>query len=478
MKFMKKISLALTYEDVLLIPKRTPLKSRGEADVKSYFTRNIPLNTPFVSANMSTVTEHKMAIAMAREGGLGIIHQFGSIADQVEEIKKVKKSTSYVIENPITVTPRFTLQEAINTMRTENVTSVLVMSGEELVGILTHRDYLFEQDLSRPVREVMVQKDRLITAEYGIDLNQAKKILHQHRIEKLPLLENGRVRGLITTQDISKLEYWPHASRDKKGRLMVGGAVGVKDTLERGEALVNAGVDVLVLDVAHAHSDFVIERLRELKNNFAVDVMVGNIATGEAAQDLIEAGADGLKVGIGPSPVCTTRVMSGAGIPQLTAVMNVVEVARQYNIPVTADGGMKYPGDVAKAIAAGASSIFSGSLFAGTDEAPGLIIMKDGKRYKKYAGSASYESNHLRKENQVGHRVREKMDVFVEGISTLVDYKGLVEDVVHGLKKGLQSAISYCGASNISQMQANAEFVRITPSGWHESLGRGNKVSE
>jgi IMP dehydrogenase len=475
---MRNIPLALTYEDVLLVPKRTPLKSRSEGDVKSFFTKNIALNTPFVSANMATVTEHKMAIAMAREGGLGVVHQFGNIEEQVYEIRKVKKSTSYIVEDPISITPRLTLAEAFETMSRENVTSLLVMNGEELVGILTHRDYMFESDLSRPVREVMTPKEKLITGLYGIDMNNAKKILHENRIEKLPLLQDGRVRGLITTQDISKLEYWPYASRDKKGRLMVAGAVGVKDTLERAEALVGAGVDVLVLDVAHAHSDFVIERLRELKKNFSVDVMVGNIASAAAARDLIDAGADGLKVGIGPSPVCTTRIMSGAGVPQFTAVMNVCEVARERGIPVTADGGMKYSGDVAKAIAVGASSIFSGTLFAGTDESPGFIIMKDGKRYKKYAGSASYDSNHIRKEHEVGKHIKEKMDIFVEGIATLVDYKGAVEDVVKGLKKGLQSAISYCGATNIKEMQENAEFVQITSSGWNESLGRGNKTSE
>jgi IMP dehydrogenase len=475
---MKNIPLAFTYEDVLLVPKRSPLKSRSEADVRSLFTKNIVLNTPFVSANMATVTEHKMAIAMAREGGIGVIHQFWTIEEQASEVKLVKKSTSSIVEDPVSVSPRLTLREAKEVMNRSNVSSLLVMNGEELVGLLTHRDYMFEENLERPIRELMTPAEKLVTAKYGISLSDAKKVLQHYKFQKLPLIENGRVRGLITTQDISKLEYWPHASRDRKGRLMVAGAVGVKDAVERAEALIAVGVDVLVLDVAHAHSDFVIQKLRELKANFSVDVMVGNIATAEAAQDLIEAGADGLKVGIGPSPVCTTRVMSGAGVPQFTAVMNVCEVAKNYGIPVTADGGMKYPGDVAKAIAVGASSIYSGSFFAGTDEAPGMIIMKDGKRYKKYAGSASYDSNHIRKEHEVGKHIKEKMDIFVEGIATLVDYKGAVEDVVKGLKKGLQSAISYCGASTIREMQENAEFVQITSSGWNESLGRGNKVSE
>ena len=475
---MKNIPLALTYDDVLLVPRRTPLKSRSEANLKSLFTKNISLSVPLVSSNMATVTEHKMAIAMAREGGLGVIHQFLTIEEQVAEIRRVKKSTSYVIDHPVAVSPRLTIREAKEVMAREGVTSLLIMNGEDLVGIFTLRDYLFESNFEKLVREVMTPKERLITAEYGTNLETAKEILHFHRVEKLPLLQNGLVRGLVTTQDIEKLERWPHASRDKKGRLMVGAAVGVKDTIERAEALVNAGVDVLVLDVAHAHSDFVISRLKELKSNFSVDVMVGNIATGDAARDLIEAGADGLKVGIGPSAVCTTRIMSGSGMPQLTAVMGVADVAKTYGVPVSADGGMRYPGDVAKAIAAGASSIYSGSFFAGTDESPGMIIMKSGKRYKKYAGSASYESNHLRKEHLEGKEVKEKIDVFVEGVSTLVDYKGTVQDVVKGLKKGLQSAISYCGAKSIQEMQDNAQFVQITGSGWEESKARGVLVSE
>jgi IMP dehydrogenase len=470
--------VGFTYSDVLLVPKRTPLNSRKEANVQSKWTKNISLNTPLVSANMATVTEHKMAIAMAREGGLGVIHQFGTIEEQVWEVKKVKRSTSYVIENPISVSPIVSISEADRIMKEEGVTSLLVKEGDELVGIFTAKDYLFEENLSRRISEVMTPKDKLVIAKYGISLEEAKQILHQHRIEKLPLIENGRVRGLITTQDIKKLEYWPNATRDEKGRLRVVAAVGVKDTLERARALVEAGVDGLVLDIAHAHSDLVIKRLQELKQYFSVDVMVGNIATGEAARDLVEAGADGLKVGVGPSPVCTTRIISGAGMPQLTAVMDVAEVAKEYGVPVTADGGLKYPGDVAKAIAAGASTAFSGSLFAGTDESPGMILMKDGKRYKKYHGSASYESSHKRKENKVGKKVKDRLDVFVEGVSVLVNYKGSVGDVIKGLVKGLKSGISYCGARNIREMQENAEFVQITASGWEESKSSGQKLSE
>ncbi|MBI2669445.1 IMP dehydrogenase [Candidatus Woesearchaeota archaeon] len=473
------IRLGLTYNDVLLVPKRTPLNSRTEADVKTKFTRNLPLNSPLVSANMATVTEHKMAIALAREGGLGVIHQFGTIEDQIEEIAKVKKSTSYIIENPVSVAPTLTIEKAVQIMKKENVTSLLVVEEDQLVGIFTSRDYLFEDDRNKNISAVMTPQYKLVTAAYGIELEEAKHILHRHRIEKLPLLDHGKVRGLITTQDIKKLEYWPHASRDQKGRLCVGAAVGVKDALERARACIDAGVDVLVLDIAHGHSELAIQRLRELKAAFPlIDVMAGNIATAEAALDLIEAGADGLKVGIGPSPVCTTRIIAGSGVPQLTAVMDVVSIAKRYNLPVCADGGLKYPGDVAKAIAAGASTIFSGYLFAGTEEAPGMIIMKDGKRYKKYMGSASYDSNHERREMQEGKQVKERLDVFVEGVAILVDYKGPVQDVIHALLKGLQSGMSYCGAGTVLEMQEKAEFIQITPGGWEESKERGQKLSD
>ena len=474
-----KMKLGLTFNDVLLVPKKSPLHSRSEAEVKTRFTRNIALNIPLVSANMATVTEHKMAIAMAREGGLGIIHQFCTVEEQVEEIKRVKRSTSYIIENPLSVALPLTIREAVQIMKTEGVTSLLVRKGEELVGIFTSRDYLFEDNLEKSITEVMTPKEKLVTAPYGIKLEEAKQILHKHRIEKLPLLDpNGKVRGLITTQDIKKLEYWPAACRDGKGRLRVGAAVGVKDTLERAKLLVEASVDVLVLDIAHAHSEMTMQRLKELKENFPVDVMVGNIATAEAARDLIQAGADGLKVGIGPSPVCTTRIISGAGVPQLTAVQDVVAVAKNYNIPVCADGGMKSPGDVIKALAAGASSAFSGYLFAGTEEAPGFVIMREGKRYKRYLGSASYDSSHERKENLEGRKVKEKLDVFVEGVAILVDYKGPVSEVIRSIIKGVQSGISYCGANTILEMQQNAEFIQITAAGWEESKSRGMKLSE
>ena len=468
----------LTYNDVLLVPKRTPLNSRSEGELKTKFTTNIYLNNPLVSANMATVTEHKMAIAMAREGGLGIVHQFCPIEEQVNYVRKVKRSTSRVIENPVTTLENITIREAIDLMNEEEVTSLLVTKKKKLVGIFTSRDYLFEENLDRKISEVMTPKEKLITAEYGISIEDAKKILHQYRIEKLPLLKHGKLAGLMTTQDIVKLDYWTNACRDSKGRLMVGAAVGVKDTIERAGALIKAGIDVIVLDIAHCHSDYAIKRIQELKENFSIDVMAGNIATGQAAEDLIKAGADGLKVGIGPSPVCSTRIVSGAGVPQLTAVMDVCAVAKKYNIPVCADGGLKESGDIVKALAAGASSIFSGTLFAGTDESPGIILMKDGKKFKKYSGSASYESAHDRKEKLEGKKIKERLDARIEGIATLVDYKGPVEAVIKKLVEGVQSGLSYNGARSILELQKNAEFIKITSNSWEESKTSGNKTSD
>jgi IMP dehydrogenase len=468
----------LTYSDVLLVPQRTPLESRTEANTTSRLTKNILLNTPLISANMATVTEYKMAIAMAREGGIGVIHQFNTIQEQVDEIKRVKRSTSYIIEEPICVPPYISVGGAVEIMKKMSVTSLLIKERDKLMGIFTSRDYLFENDMEQRITEVMTPKEKLITGHSQIQLEEAKQILHKHRIEKLPLIDDGKLYGLITTKDIRRLENWPLATRDEKGRLRVAAAVGVKDTLERAGALIEAGADCIVLDIAHAHSDLVISKLRELKQSFSVDVMVGNIATAQAARDLIEAGADGLKVGIGPSPVCTTRIIAGSGVPQLSAIMDVASVAKEFNIPITADGGLKYPGDVAKAIGAGASSVFSGSFFAGTDESPGMIVMKDGKRYKKYHGSASYESNHLRKETEQGKKVKERLDIFVEGVSSLVDYKGSVSDVIKSLVKGLQSGMSYCGARTVEEMQQKAQFIQITAAGWAESKSSGMKVSE
>jgi IMP dehydrogenase len=481
---MENLRVGLTYSDVLLVPKKTPLKSRSEANVTSQFTRNVKLNLPIAAANMVSVCEAKMAIALARVGAIGVIHQFNKISDQANEVIKVKRSTCYVIDHPLCILAGATIDEAVRLMKQKNVTSLLVTStGDdhgELQGIFTSRDYLFEQNRNKLVREVMTLNENLITATPGITSDEAKQLLHNHRIEKLPLIDQrGKISGLITTKDIRKLEQWKNSNRDAKGRLIVAAAVGVKDALERASALVEAGVDVLVLDIAHCHSDYAIQRIRELKQSFPnIDLMAGNIATKEAARDLIAAGVDGLKVGIGPSPVCTTRIMSGSGVPQLTAIWDVSQIAKQHGVPVCADGGITHPGDVSKALAAGASSIMTGSKFAGCKESPGMIISKDGRRYKRYMGSASYQNNHEKAEKLKGKHIKEKLNIHVEGVPILVDYKGPVASVVEDLIKGLKSGISYCGAIDIKSMQLNAEFIQITAAGWHESGSRGNKMSD
>ena len=469
----KILEKGLTFADVLLVPKKTPLDSRSQADTTSRFTKNISLSVPLVSSNMASVTEHKTAIALAREGGIGVIHQFMPIAEQCAEVRKVKKSTSYIIKHPVTIPPETTIQEAVDRMAEEGVTGLLVTENQGLRGIFTSRDYLFEKEYSKPVSAVMTPREKMVTAPHTISIEDARALLHRHRIEKLPLLDGDRVVGLVRTRDLKKLEIWSKATRDSEGRLRVAAAVGIKDAFERGKALVAAGADVLVVDIAHGHSDHMVECIRMLKKEFSVDVLAGNIATAEAAEALIAAGVDGLKVGVGPSSVCTTRIMSGAGMPQLTAIINVASVAQKHGVPVCADGGISYPGDVVKAIAAGASSCMIGRLFAGTDEAPGLIISKEGRKYKQYYGSASFESAVERKQRIDGRTVKEQIESFVEGVATLVEYKGPVRDVIMSLVRGLQSGISYGGAQTIAELQKNAEFVEITPHGWRESLSRG-----
>ena len=468
------MNTGLTYADILLVPKKTPLASRKQAQISSRFTKNIPLNAPFISSNMVTVTEHEMAIAMARHGGLGVIHQFSSITERCDEVRKVKRSTAYIIDNPLAVHPSTTIKELKIILNQIGISSALVFDNE-LVGIITHKDFQFAND-AQTVESLMTPKHCLIVCNEVPSIEQAKQIMHEHKIEKLPIITDSV--KLITAKDVRQHEEWTYANRDEKGRLRVAAALGVKTAMDDAKQLINAGADVLVMDVAHAHSDTIINTVKQLKATYNIDIMVGNIATKQAAIDLIEAGADGLKVGIGPSPVCTTRIMSGAGIPQFTAVQQVCEVAKTYGVPVTADGGMSSPGDAVKAIAAGASSVYSGSFFAGTDEAPGRILVKDGKRYKKYMGSASYDNNHARTENMENKRIKKTLDIFVEGVAVLVDYKGPVRAVLKKLVKGLQSGISYGGAHNIEELQQNAEFIQITSAGWHESGSRGSKLSE
>ncbi|HXG06128.1 MAG TPA: IMP dehydrogenase [Nitrososphaera sp.] len=468
-----EIREGLTFDDVLLVPKRSPVVSRSQTDLRTRLSRNITLNIPIISANMDTVTESGMAVALAREGGIGIIHRFMKIEDQVDEILKVKRSESVMIEQPYTVKPDITVADVKKAMLQYGVSGLLVEEEGKLVGIITRRDITFEKDSKRRVSEIMTKE--VITAKAGTAIDQAKEILHKHRIEKLPIVDDkGRILGLITSKDILKMDQYPHASKDKKGRLLVGAAVGVKgDYLERAEALLEAGADVLVVDIAHGHSENAINTVRMIKKAFPnCELIAGNIATGEGARDLIKAGVDAVKVGVGSGSICITRVVTGSGVPQLTAVMDSVKVARDYDIPVISDGGIRNSGDITKALAAGASSVMVGSLFGGTDESPGKTLVKNGKKYKMYRGMASFYASLGRKYREEGPEVVDSDDLndyVPEGVEAMVPYKGSVVEIVRQLVGGIRSGLSYCGARTIAEMQKNAEFIKMTSAGYIES---------
>jgi IMP dehydrogenase len=463
----------LTFDDVLLVPKRSPIVSRSQADLRTRLSRNITLNIPIISANMDTVTESGMAIALAREGGVGIIHRFLTIEDQVDEILKVKRSESVIIEQPYTVKPENTVQDARNVMAEYGVSGLLVEDAGKLAGIITRRDITFEKNNKRKVSELMTKE--VITARAGTTIEQAKEILHKQRIEKLPVVdEKKRIVGLITSKDILKMDEYPHASKDKKGRLLAGAAVGVKgDYLERTEALLEAGADLLVVDIAHGHSDNAINTVHMIKKAFPnCELVAGNVATGEGARDLIKAGVDAVKVGVGSGSICITRVVTGSGVPQLTAVLDSVKVARDHGIPVISDGGVRNSGDMTKALAAGASAVMIGSLFGGTDESPGKTLVKNGKKFKMYRGMASFYASLGRKYREEGPEVADSDDLndyVPEGVEAMVPYKGSVVEIVRQLAGGLRSGLSYCGAKTIPEMQKNAEFVKMTSAGFIES---------
>ena len=463
----------LTFDDVLLIPKRSPIVSRSQTDLHTKLSRNIALNTPIISANMDTITESGMAIALAREGGIGIIHRFMTIEDQVDEILKVKRSESVMIEQPYTIKPDLAVAEAKKAMEEYNVSGLLVEEAGKLVGIITRRDITFEKNNKRKVSELMT-KD-VITAKPGISIDQAKEILHNQRIEKLPVVSDKKhIVGLITSKDILKMEQYPHASKDRKGRLLVGAAVGVKgDYLDRTEALLEAGADIIVVDIAHGHSENAINTVHMIKKAFPdCELIAGNVATGEGTRDLIKAGVDAVKVGVGSGSICITRVVTGSGVPQLTAVIDSVKVARNYDIPIVSDGGIRNSGDITKALAAGASSVMIGSLFGGTDESPGKTLVKNGKKYKMYRGMASFYASLGRKYREEGPQVVDSDDLndyVPEGIEAMVPYKGSVVEIIRQMAGGLRSGLSYCGAKTIPEMQMNAEFIRITSAGYIES---------
>jgi IMP dehydrogenase len=462
----------LTYDDVLLIPQYSEVLPR-DVDISSKLTRNIILNVPIVSAAMDTVTEAAMAIAMSQEGGIGIIHKNMSIEKQAAEVRKVKRSESGMIHDPITLTSDALLSEALAIMKDNKIGGIPIVDGSmKLKGILTNRDLRFQKNLELPVGEIMTKQD-LITGSIGTDLKEAEKILTKFKVEKLPLVDNqNKLIGLITYKDIMKVKSRPKSSRDHLGRLRVGAAVGVSgNTLKRVEELVSNGVDVIVIDTAHGHSKGIIDTLKNIKKQFpSLEVIAGNIATGEAALDLIKAGADAVKVGIGPGSICTTRVIAGVGFPQFSAIYEIAKAIKGKGVPIIADGGIRHTGDIPKAIAAGASTIMAGSLFAGVEESPGETIILEARKYKTYRGMGSLEAMQLGSKDRYFQETEDDIKKLVpEGIVGRVSFKGELADVVYQLVGGLRAGMGYCGAKDIKSLQEKAKFVRITSSGIRES---------
>jgi len=459
---------ALTFEDVLLVPQYSEILPK-EVSLDTKFSRNISLNMPLVSAAMDTVTEHKAAISMARLGGMGIIHKNMDVDTQVMEVKKVKKSESGIIIDPIYVAPDATLGEAKEIMDNYKISGVPVVDPhDKLLGILTNRDMRFETDMQKMVMKTMTAMP-LITTRKGTTLEEAAKVMHKNKIEKLPVVdENGNLKGLITIKDIRKKIEYPNANKDDFGRLRVGAAIGVGQ-LDRARALVEVGVDVLVLDSAHGHSKGIMDTVKAIKKELAVDVVAGNVATAEATEALIEAGADGVKVGIGPGSICTTRIVSGVGMPQISAIEECAKVGEKHGVPVIADGGIKYSGDVAKALAVGASSIMIGSLLAGTDESPGMMIMYQGRQYKAYRGMGSIGAMKQGSTDRYFQEGTATEKLVPEGIEGRVPHRGSMGSVVHQLLGGLRSSMGYCGSKDIPTLWEKAEFVEITSAGLKES---------
>jgi len=461
----------LTFDDVLLMPAYSQVLPR-DVDISTYLTSNIKLNVPMLSAAMDTVTEANLAIALAREGGIGILHKNMTIAQQAEQVRKVKRSESGLIIDPITLLENATIGDATVLMRENKIGGIpIIDKNGRLVGILTNRDLRFEDNPERKVTELMT-KENLITAPDGTDLKKAEAILRRHKIEKLPVVDkDGKLIGLITYRDILQLYSFPNAVKDKFGRLLVGAGVGItNDLLDRVEALQNVGVDVIALDSAHGHSKGVIAALKNVKKNFKnLDVIAGNIGTAEGAKALAEAGADAVKVGIGPGSICTTRIVAGAGVPQLTAVMEVANALKDTNTPIIADGGIRYTGDMVKALAAGADCVMMGSIFAGTEESPGETIIYEGRKFKEYRGMGSLGAMNQGSSDRYFQDVEDDVKKFVpEGIEGRVAYKGLLKEVVYQFTGGLRAGMGYCGAKDIADLK-NAKFVKITNAGMRES---------
>lgn len=465
---MNIVKRALTFEDVLLVPQYSEILPK-QVDVKTRISKNVTLNIPIVSAAMDTVTEHRTAIMMARLGGIGVIHKNMDVESQAKEVKRVKKSESGVIIDPIFINPEATVAEALSLMSDLHISGVPVIDKDrKLIGILTNRDLRFETNMSVLVKDRMT-KAPLITAPKGCTLDDAEKIFSQNRVEKLPIVDkDGRLDGLITIKDLKKRKEYPNANKDSYGRLRVAAAIGVGQ-IDRAKALVDAGVDVIVIDSAHGHSKGIIDTLKEIKANFNVDVVAGNIANPAAVKDLAEAGADGIKVGIGPGSICTTRIVAGVGVPQISAIDDCASEAAKYGIPVIADGGLKYSGDVAKALAAGAACVMAGSLLAGCEESPGELITFQGRQYKVYRGMGSIGAMTKGSSDRYFQEGTAQDKLVPEGIEGRVPFAGSIKDVIHQLIGGLRSAMGYVGAKDIPTLQERAEFVEITSAGLKES---------
>ena len=463
---------ALTFDDVLLVPKRSSIHSRKDVDLSTRLSRNIKLNIPIVSANMDSVTESAMAISMAHNGGIGIIHRFMSVERQVEEVLKVKRAESVIIEEPYTIWPSATMSDAKRLMQEKGVSGLLVVdANKKLLGILTARDLLFEDNDLNRVSELMTPMKSLHTASADASIDEARQLLRKYKLEKLPLVdEEGRLRGLITSKDMVTLAERPQACKDSKGQLTVGAAVGIREGyIERARALVDAGVDVLVVDVAHGHSDRVLNVVRKLKKELSqVDVIAGNVATPEGTKDLIDAGADAVKVGIGSGSICITRIVTGAGVPQLTAVLECAEAARESDIPIIADGGIRNSGDITKALAIGASSVMIGSMLAGTEESPGVTVMRNGRKYKIHRGMASVGAS-MKRGTEEAEDEAALLEYVAEGIEAFVPYRGTSHEILAQLAGGIRSGLSYCGAKTLVELRQNASFVRLTSAALKES---------
>ncbi len=466
-----RVREGLTFDDVLLVPAASSILP-SDADVGTQLTREIALSMPLVSAAMDTVTEHRTAICMAQNGGIGIVHRNLPVDAQAVEVDKVKRSESGMIVDPITMSPERRIQDALDAMRRYGISGVPITRDGKAVGILTNRDLRFVKDATRPISSVMT-KENLVTVPPGTTMERAKELLHEHRIEKLLVVdEAGTLRGLITIKDIEKTERFPHAVKDALGRLRCGGAVGAgPDRLERAQALVDVGVDVIVVDTAHGHSAGVLEAIVELRRSFPeLPIVGGNVATAEGTEALIKAGVSGVKVGVGPGSICTTRIVTGVGVPQLTAILDAVETATRLGIPVIADGGVKYSGDVVKALAAGARCVMIGSLFAGTDEAPGEVILYQGRSYKVYRGMGSLGAMaEGSRDRYFQGQVEDARKLVPEGIDGRVPYRGSLGSSVFQLLGGLRAGMGYCGAATLADLRANARFVRISQAGLQES---------